>query len=52
MTLEEKRKKVMVGRRPAGQEKRNGGLNPFKNLTKEDLIRVSKGHHLPVDGLL
>ena len=50
ITLEERRKKVLEG--PAGREKRNGGIHPFKNMSKDDLVRECKGRHLPIDGLL
>ena len=50
ITLEEGREKVLEG--PAGRERRNGGVHPFKNMSKEDLVRECKGRHLPTDGLL
>ena len=50
ITLEERRKKVLAG--PAGQERRNGGVNPFQQLTQDELIRECGGRHLPTDGLL
>ena len=50
ITLEERRKKVLEG--PAGREKRNGGVHPFKYMSKEDLVWECKGRHLPTDGLL
>ena len=50
ITLEERRKKVLEG--PAGRERRNGGVHPFKNMSKEDLVRECKGCRLPTDGLL
>lgn len=37
---------------PAGKERRNRGVHPFKNMSKEELIREYKGWHLSVDGLL
>ena len=33
-------------------ERRNGGVNPFRRLSKEELIRECKGRHLRTDGLL
>ena len=50
ITLEERRRKVLEG--PAGKERRNCGVLPFKNMSKEGLIRECKGRHLSVDGLL
>ena len=50
VTLEERRKKVIAG--PAGKERRNGGVSPFQQMTKDDLIKECKGHNLPTDGLL
>ena len=50
ITLEERRRKVLEG--PAGKERRNCGVHPFKNMNKEELIRECKGRHLSVDGLL
>ena len=50
ITLEERGKKVLAG--PAGMERRNGGVHPFKHMSKEELIRECKGRHLPTDGLL
>ena len=64
ITLEERKNKVLTG--PAGMERRNGGVHPFKHMSKEELngvhpfkhmskeglIRECKGRHLPTDGLL
>lgn len=50
LTLEERRKKVIAG--PAGRERKNGGVSPFQQMTKEDLIKECRGHNLPADGLL
>ena len=50
ITLEERRKKVIAG--PAGKERRNGGVQPFQQMSKDDMIRKSKGRNLPTDGLL
>ena len=50
ITLEERGKKVLAG--PAGMERRNGGVHPFKHMSKQELIRECKGRHLPTDGLL
>ena len=50
ITLEGQRKKVLEG--PVGRERRNGGLHPFKKMSKEDLVRECKGRHLPNDGNL
>ena len=50
ITLEERRRKVLEG--PAGKKRRNCGVHPFKNMSKEELIRECKGRHLSVDGLL
>ena len=50
ITLEERRKKVIAG--PAGKEKRNGGVQPFQQMSKDDMIRECKGRNLPTDGLL
>ena len=50
ITLEERRKKVIAG--PAGKERRNGGVQPFQQMSKDDLIRECKGQNLPTDGLL
>lgn len=50
ITLEERRKKVLEG--PAGRERRNGGVRPFKHMNKEELVKECKGRHLPTDGLL
>ena len=50
ITLEERRKKVIAG--PAGKERRNGGVQPFQQMSKDDLIRECKGRNLPTDGLL
>ena len=50
MTLEERRKKVLAG--PAGRERRNGGVSPFQQMTKDDLIKECRGRNLPTDGLL
>ena len=37
---------------PAGRERRNGGVHPFKTMSKEDLTRECKGRNLPSDVLL
>ena len=37
-------KKVLQG--PAGKNRRNGGLKPFKDLQKEELKRVCSAHGL------
>ena len=50
ITLEERRKKVIAG--PAGKERRNGGVQPFQQMSKDDMIRECKGRNLPTDGLL
>ena len=50
VTLEERRKKVLAG--PAGRERRNGGVSPFQQMTKDDLIKECRGRNLPTDGLL
>ena len=50
ITLEERRKKVIAG--PAGKERRNGGVQPFQQMSKDDLIRECKGRNLPTGGLL
>ena len=50
ISLEDRRKKVLEG--PAGRDRRNGGVHPFKTMSKEDLVRECKGRHLPTDGLL
>ena len=50
ITLEERRKKVLAG--PAGRERRNGGVHPFMNMTKEELVKECQEHHLPTEGLL
>ena len=50
VTLEERRKKVIAG--PAGKERRNGGVSPFQQMTKDDLIKECTWHNLPTDGLL
>ncbi len=47
--LEERRRKVIAG--PAGRERRNGGVNPFQKMTKDDLIRECRGRKIPTDGL-
>ena len=49
ITLEERRKKVLEG--PAGRERRNGGVNPFQQMSKEELVRECRGRHLQTDGL-
>ena len=48
--MEERRKKVLAG--PAGRERRNGGVHPFKNMTKEELVKECQVRHLSTDGLL
>ena len=50
VTLDERREKVIAG--PAGKERRNGGLSPFQQMTKDDLIKECRGRNLPTDGLL
>ena len=50
ITLEERRRKVIAG--PAGKERRNGGVQPFQKMSKDDLIRECKGRNLQTDGLL
>ena len=50
ITLEERRNKVIAG--PAGKETRNGGVQPFQQMSKDDTIRECKGRNLPMDGLL
>lgn len=51
ITLEERRQKVSAG--PAGRDRRNGGVHPFKNMTKDNMIRECRGRHLPSEeGLL
>lgn len=41
ITLDKRRKKVIVG--PAGRERRNGGINPFHQMSKHELIRKCRG---------
>ena len=48
MSLTERQKKVLQG--PAGQNKRNGGLRPFKDLRLEELKRECNARGLPCDG--
>ena len=50
ITLDERRKKVIAG--PAGRERRNGGINPFHQMSKDELIRECRGRQLQSDGLL
>ena len=50
ITLEERRKKVIAG--PAGKERRNGSVQPFQQMSKDDMIRECKGRNLSTDGLL
>jgi len=50
ITLEERSKKVIAG--PAGRERRNRGVQPFKQMSKNDMIRECKGQNFPTDGLL
>ena len=50
ITLEERRRKVTSG--AAGRERRNGGVNPFQNMSKDELIRECKSRNLPTEGLL
>ena len=50
ITLDERRKKVIAG--PAGRERRNGGINPFHQMSKDELIRECRGRHLQSLGLL
>ena len=50
ITMEERRKKVIAG--PAGRERRNGGVNPYHQMSKDDLIRECRERNLPTDGLL
>ena len=50
ITLEEQRKKFIAGL--AGNERRNGGMQPFQQMSKDDMITECKGRNLPTDGLL
>ena len=50
ITLDERRKKVIAG--PAGRERRNGGITPFHQMSKDELIRECRGRQLQSDGLL
>ena len=50
ITLEERRKKVIAG--PAGKERRNGGMQPFQQMIKDDMIRECKGRNLSTHGSL
>jgi len=50
ITLEDRRKKGIAGL--VGKESRNGGVQPFQRMSKDDMIRECKGQNLPKDGLL
>jgi len=50
ITLDERRKKGMAG--PAGRERRNGGINPFHQMSKDELIQECRGRHIQSVGLL
>ncbi|KAL9977669.1 hypothetical protein ACROYT_G015099 [Oculina patagonica] len=48
LSLQERKKKVLQG--PAGRQKRNGGIKPFKDLLLEELKRECSARGLPCDG--
>ena len=48
LSLSERQKKVLLG--PAGRQKRNGALKPFKDLHVEELKRECAARGLPCDG--
>ena len=48
LSLAECQKKVLQG--PAGRQKRNGGIKPFKDLLLEELQRECTARGLPSDG--
>lgn len=48
LSLPERLKKVLQG--PAGRQKRNGGIKPFKDLRVEELKRECAARGLPCDG--
>lgn len=50
ITLEERGKKVTAGL--AGRGRRNGGINPLHQMSKDELIQECRGRHLQSLGLL